>query len=43
VIVAEVNDVVAAVAGTPITTQALGMDWKQKRCLYKTHHAAVIG
>ena len=30
VIVAEVNDVVAAVAGTPLTTQALGMDRKQK-------------
>jgi hypothetical protein len=32
VIVAEVNDVVAAVVGTPFTTQALGMDRKQKRC-----------
>src|SRR6202451_89387 len=33
VIIAEVNDVVAAGAGTPLTTQALGMDRKQKRCL----------
>jgi hypothetical protein len=30
VIVAEVNDVVAAVAGTPFTAQGLGMDRKQK-------------
>ena len=29
VIVAEVNDVVAAVAGAPFTAQALGMDRKQ--------------
>jgi hypothetical protein len=34
---AEVNDVVAAVAGTPFTTQCLGMDRKQKRCLAKPH------
>ena len=30
VIVAEINDVVAAVAGTPLTTQGLGMDRQQK-------------
>jgi hypothetical protein len=32
VIVAEVNDVVAAVAGASRTTQALSVDRKQKRC-----------
>jgi hypothetical protein len=37
VIVAEVNDVVAAVAGPPFTTQALGMDRQQKRCLVKPY------
>ena len=37
VIVAEVNDVVAAVAGSPFTTQGLGMDRKQKRRLAKGH------
>ena len=41
VIVAEVNDVVAAVAGTPFTTQALGMDRKQKRCP-ANHHVRII-
>ena len=37
VIVAEVNDIVAAVAGTAFTTQGLGMDRKQKRRLAKAH------
>ena len=37
VIVAEVNDVVAAVAGASGTTQALSMDRKQKRCPANRH------
>jgi hypothetical protein len=37
VIVAEVNDVVAAVAGAPFTAQALGMDRKQNRCPANRH------
>src|ERR1035438_6425886 len=41
VIVAEVNDVVAAVVGTPFTTQGLGMHRKQKRFL-ANHHVRII-
>jgi hypothetical protein len=37
VIIAEVNDVVAAVAGASGTTQALSMDRKQKRCPANPH------
>ena len=37
VIVAEVNDVVAAVADTPLTTQALGMNREQKGCSADPH------
>ena len=37
VVVAEVNDVVAAIARIPLTTQAFGMDRKQKRCPADRH------
>jgi hypothetical protein len=37
VIVAEVDDVVTAVAATPLTTQTLGMDRKQKRFPFDQH------
>jgi hypothetical protein len=37
VIIAEVNDVVAAVAGASGTTQALSMDRNQKRCPANPH------
>src|SRR5450755_2002442 len=37
VIIAEVDDVVAAVAAPPLTAQVLGMDRKQKRLLANQH------
>ena len=43
VIVAEVNNVVVAVVATPLTTKALGMDRKQKRCLANRHERIING
>src|SRR6516162_11808150 len=40
-IVAEVNDVVGAEAATPLTTQALSMDGKQKRFALNRHQRII--